>query len=506
MVQTFFHWFEHSHVARTKPWLIVGKGPSYADIERHGPENYNLFTLNHVVRDRPVAVAHAIDLDVVKDCAAAIDANAGVLVMPWVPHQNFTAGSQTLGQVIPELPILAKLEREGRLLTYDSATAPEAMRRGDAPLVPVTYFSAEAALGLLALAGEKDIHTIGIDGGRAYAADFKDLDTLTRLSNGQPSFDVQFAKCALILYRTGARLHPLGIPTPVRVFVGSEPGQDLALAVTIDSLRRTASIAMEVVPLAEAGISIPQPGDPALKGSAFLQRYLIPELCGHAGRAIYLEAGMVAIQDLRKLWPMPDDDFELRAAAARPGSGRPPQNSLLMLNAERLRWDIADIVARLDAGTLPLSAVRDEVRVGNPPPEPVIPHVWNDVEHFEPTVSAIVTYADRPLQPWVSHANPFDEPWFRALFAAVDSGAIPPDLVARSIARGHARPSLGIQLAHRLASGRRLRAAELHADSRFIAPWQYAAGTPQPGAHLPSGLLWQLRRQYSKLRPRSRRR
>ncbi|MFG1454126.1 hypothetical protein V5F44_18020 [Xanthobacter sp. V2C-8] len=257
-MQNFFQWFERFDERAAKPWLIVGKGRTYDCIEAYGPDNYHLFTLNHVVRDRPVTLTHAVDIDVVVSCAEVIDANARFLVMPWVPHTDFRPREKTLADYVKEVPVLSKLDKEGRLLTYDAETAPAAQRRGDGHVVPLSYFSAEAALGLLALSGVKDIYTIGVDGGTAYSSNFKDLEESTKLTNAQQSFDIQFEKFAQILYRTKARLHPLGIQSPVKVFVGAEPEQELAVAVLADSIQRHASMAVDVVSLADADIPIPQ--------------------------------------------------------------------------------------------------------------------------------------------------------------------------------------------------------------------------------------------------------
>lgn len=502
-MQNFFQWFDRFEERRAKPWLIVGKGPTYGNIGTYGPDNYHLFALNHVVRDRKVTLAHAVDIDVVAACAEAIDANARFLVVPWIPHKDFRPREKTLADYVGELPILAKLEKEGRLLTYDAETAPEAQRRGEGPVVPLSYFSAEAALGLLALSGEKDIHTIGIDGGTAYAGDFKDLEGSTRLSNDQQSFDIQFEKFAQILYRTKARLHPLGIQSPVKVFVGAEPEQELAVEVLADSIQRYSSIAVDVISLADANIPIPQAQDPKNRGKTpfSFQRFLIPQLCGYEGLGVYVDSDMQVFRDIRNFWSVTDDDFDLRTVKLRPGSSRAPQNSVLLLNCGRLKWEIGDIVSRLDRGEFTYKALMEDMVVNNRPPERVIPHYWNDLEYYEPGVTSLIHYTDMIHQPWVSHNNPLGYLWFEALFQAVDDGAVSPELVERSIRLGHVRPTVGIQLDRRIADGRKLKVSDLAADEDFIAPWQYLTGHMKPGAHLPSGFMWQIQRQISRLLP-----
>lgn len=502
-MQTFFEWFASNAVASSRPWLIVGKGRTYEKIEASNPAAYNLFALNHVVRDRKVFVAHAIDLDVVLDCAAAVDANAAFLAMPWVPHQNFKPGGCTLAQLATEVPILGKLDREGRLLTYDAATAPGTLRRGDAQLVPVTFFSAEAALGLLALSGVKEIHTIGVDGGTSYAANFRDIEGRTKLANSQPTFDKQFSEFAKILYQTKARLTPMGIPTPVRVFVGAEPEQELAVAVLADSIQRHSSLAVAVCSLAEADIVIPMPRAESNRGKTpfSFQRFVIPQLCGFEGRAIYVDSDMQVFKDIRGLWDTGEEDYDLLTVQPRPDTHRPPQNSVLVLNCGALKWEINDIVDCLDRGDLTYAKLMQDMVVNNQPPKRSVPDVWNSLEHYVPDETALIHYTDMADQPWVSHRNPLGHLWFKALFAALDAGAVSERLVEEAIRFGHVRPSLGIQVERRIADGRKLKSSQLAADSKFIAPYQKLTGNSKPGAHLRPGFVDRVRGKLAKLVP-----
>ena len=146
-VQHFFDWARGA-VRSEGPWLILGKGPSFSQRDLYDLSGYRLLSLNHVVRELPVALAHMIDLDVADACAEALGENAEFLVMPWYPHVRNRAGSESLAELVPKFPGLRRLEAEGRLLWYDLSTSP--VRHGPGPVVQATYFSAEAALSLLA--------------------------------------------------------------------------------------------------------------------------------------------------------------------------------------------------------------------------------------------------------------------------------------------------------------------------------------------------------------------
>jgi hypothetical protein len=82
-----------------------------------------------------------------------------------------------------------------------------------------------------------------------------------------------------------------------------------------------------------------------------------------------------------------------------------------------------------------------------------------------------------PLQPWISTDNPRAAVWCRELFRALDAGFIRPDEVEVEVARGHVRPSLLWQIAHRVEEPLLAPARVLeHDDSTFIPPYAGLVG------------------------------
>src|SRR5262245_48147174 len=115
-MQSFFEWFATSGLDVNRPWLILGKGPSFANRTEHALTVYYTLSLNHVVREQPVMVAHMIDLDVVADCGESLLNNAQVVVLPWVPHVKNRPGRQNLAELAEAPGILRRLNEQGRLL------------------------------------------------------------------------------------------------------------------------------------------------------------------------------------------------------------------------------------------------------------------------------------------------------------------------------------------------------------------------------------------------------
>lgn len=468
---SFFEWLrQQPHPAQ--PWLILGKGPSFSKREAFDLGGYRLMSLNHVVRELAVDAAHIIDIDVVTACGETLTANAGIVVMPWFPHEQNQVGKTSLLEWAQRLPTLSKLAAQGRLCWYDLNTSQ--LRHGTAPVVSATFFSAEAALSLLALAKVPLVRSLGIDGGAQYSNSFNDLNEMTRLNNGHTSYDLQFAGMARTIFKTGVDFAPLDMPSPVEVFVGSEEPQRLAVKVLEYSIRRHASLSVRVRALHRCGIEFPLPRDRknAPRTPFSFQRFAIPQLCDYRGRGIYLDSDMLVFRDIRELWTFPMADAQVQAVAEPGSSSRKPQFSVMLLDCAALAdWTPQGIVARLDSGELSYESLMFEMAVAHSV-RSELSQRWNALETFSKGETALLHYTDMTRQPWVTTDNPNAGLWVTALLDAIADGFISPAEVEADVALGWVRPSLLLQLKHCTANlGWRLPLAKW-LDRHFIPPYK----------------------------------
>jgi hypothetical protein len=438
-LKSFFEWYEQ-YIEPAAPWLILGKGPSFALRDRFDLRSYRLLSLNPAVREQPVLVAHIIDLDVVEACGDALERNASVLVMPWYPHIGNEPGSRDLAALAASEPILRRLNAEGRLLWYDLSTAP--LRHGNAPVVEATYFSAEAALNLLALSGAQRVRTLGVDGGTSYSTDFTDLTGRTLLANGRASFDLQFQGFAGPILRTGVDVAPLDAPTPARICVAHTAVDTLPLAVLDYSIRKRASISVEVVPLAV---------DAAL-----------PD--GEEGRSLVLSPRSQCLADIRPLWlaPIGADEVLLPGVQAQNGSS-PPITLALVGPNRHAHAAILAAVARDGRTAETLSAAL------RPPIGRAIEPIWRPSLQFRPGQTKLLHYS-AGTEPWLSRYHPFGHVWMQDLLEAVGRRFISEELVAGEVSRGHVRPSLAYQVEHRLVEAALLPHRARRLDHGFRTP------------------------------------
>jgi hypothetical protein len=454
------------HPLPARPWLILGKGPSFTRIDEFDLTPYNLVALNHVVREVKVHVAHFADLDAVEACADAVVENADWVLMPYRPHVKFRATRQTLADLILSVPALGELERRNRLVWYNLYTGAPV---GDSPVIQAVHFGSEAVVNILAVLGVKVIRTLGVDGGRSYSATFRDLSGKTLLSTGATSYDLQFAGIRRTVEKYGIDFGPL--VEPIRIFVGTDESQTVAARVLEYTIRKHASRPVEIVHLDTVDVPVPHDSASRPRTGFSFKRFEIPRLCGYRGRALYLDADMIVFGDIAELWdPSMGSHTVLCTRQEEPPEawrdhesfqpGR--QMSVVLLDCGKLRWDAAAIVRGLDEGRYTYGQLMFDLCVV--PPDEIaesLPPAWNCLERYDPATTKLLHYTVVPTQPWKNDANPLGYLWMAQYAEAVAAGAVPTEEVKEGIARGFLKPALASCLP--LASG----PAQPHATARL---------------------------------------
>jgi hypothetical protein len=260
---------------------------------------------------------------------------------------------------------------------------------------------------------------------------------------------------------------------PVRVYVGSQDAQMLAVKVLEYSIRAHTEADVVVFPLHEARVEFPMPRDVKNRPRTpfSFQRFYIPALQGFQGRAIYLDSDMQVFRDIRELWNLPFEGADLLAAREPGESSRKPQFSVMLLNCDELKWDLTEIVAALDRGELTYETLMYDMAVARRV-RAAIDHSWNSLERYVPGTTCLLHYTDMPTQPWVSLDNKHGSIWVRDLIAAVDAGFITRAYVQDQAGEGFVRPSLLYQLDHRVERSEQLPTEARQMDASFVPPYK----------------------------------
>lgn len=470
-IRSFYDWLNDNDqsLLKEKPWLILGKGPTFSKHIQYDLSGYNVIALNHVVEKIKVNFAHVIDIDVLDLCQSKIDDHAAYLVMPWVPHSENKPGKHDLIELIQKVPLLNKLSSERRLLFYNHVAQ---RKGGSSPLVDVRYFSAEAVVKLLAISGVKKVRTLGVDGGDNYSDEFNHLNSVSLLSNGRQTFNKQFAEISKTVMDNDMDFAPLDVQNPIKIYVAATEAQMLSVKVLEYSIKKHCSMGVQLLPLHLSNISIPRPKyEKNWPRTPFsFQRFLIPALQQYEGRAIYLDSDMQVFKDIKNLWVRPFNGAQVLSVREPNETGRRSQFSVMLLDCNALNWNIEDIVNKLDDHALTYEKLMYEMAEVKTVALD-IESAWNSLESYHSGETALLHYTDMNTQPWVSRKNPLSYLWFNDLFEAIDKKFISVDLVKEHVDKGYIRPSIIYQIENRLADPLLLPKAVAKLDRHFDAPF-----------------------------------
>ncbi len=437
------------------PWLLLGKGPTFARRGEFDISGFRKLGLNHVVREMAVDVAHVIDMDVVEACGDRLLENAQWVVMPRFPHvQCKPDPARPLESFFASHPVLKRLDEKGRLVWYDLRSKTCAPK-GSAPPIKVRFFSSEAALRILARLGAKTIRSLGVDGGRSYSKSFADVQQSTLLANQQPSFDLQFREIAKIVAEERIDYETL-IP-PMRVFVGGDETEDVAARVLEHSIRKHASGPVEVTIMRDYVIPVPKHRHNRSRTKFSFYRFRIPELCNWRGRALYVDSDMLVFRDLAELWRIPFGEQKILCTFQK---DPPPawkdyswfhpgrQFSVMLLDCDRLPWKVEDVIRGLDEERYRYEQLLFEMCLVRPDEiGDRVPTEWNHLEQYVPGKTALTHFTVVPTQPWKTDDTPLNALWMEAYEDAVAAGAVDPKLVRAGIEGRYYKKSLEAALA-----------------------------------------------------------
>lgn len=239
----------------------------------------------------------------------------------------------------------------------------------------------------------------------------------------------------------------------VRIFIGADRSQQVAVKVLEYSIKRNTNAKVEVIPMID--LNVPQPKDPrnGQRTGFSYSRFCIPKLAGYSGKAIYMDADMQVFKDISELWELPFcgakvliqqeiKHLDVNMGKENAPTKRVKQCAVMLLDCGRLDWDINSIMRDLNEGRYDyeqlmyeLCILREE-EIGYS-----VPFEWNSLEYFDED-TRLTHYTDMGTQPWVSTRNPLGEIWFSEVRRMIAEGCLRPGLLEEEIRLGHFRPSL----------------------------------------------------------------
>ncbi len=241
---------------------------------------------------------------------------------------------------------------------------------------------------------------------------------------------------------------------PVRVFVGADRSQALAVRVLEFSIKRHTD--REVTVRSMEDVVLPEPADPrhGSRTNFSFTRFAIPRLTSYRGKAIYMDADMQVFKDISGLADIPFDGARIVIQEDLPEEHQPKpglfgaperrkkQTSVMLLDCDRLDWVPEDIIAGLGPEytyeeLLSQMCILDEADIAYR-----IPFEWNSLEVHIPGKTCLTHYTDMAIQPWVSPRNPIGHVWLQEVKDMLGAGALTWAELEQEVALGYFRPSM----------------------------------------------------------------
>jgi hypothetical protein len=258
----------------------------------------------------------------------------------------------------------------------------------------------------------------------------------------------------------------------IRVFVGASPAEVLPLKVLEHTIRERTTRAVNVAFMSD--LPCPMPKDEANQpGTNFsFYRFMIPQLAGYEGKALYVDSDMMVFRNIEELWETPFDGAQVLTVLTPQGT-QTLNHSVLLIDCRAAAWNIRDIIDGLDEHRYTYdSLMRELCIVPRSRVHARIPYYWNSLDHYEPGKTALLHFTALQSQPWTGTRHPFASVWVEALFRALDAGAVTRDLVRAEVERGNVRPSLLYQIDARTADPQSIPGGERSRDREFMAPYR----------------------------------
>ncbi len=237
---------------------------------------------------------------------------------------------------------------------------------------------------------------------------------------------------------------------PIRIFIGSGEASLLERKTLIYSLQQNSGRQLDISVFNGTHNSIERGSrEPVSAGMPLqvkyrnftefsLYRFLIPELCANAGRAIWLDSDMLCLDEIGSLFDMDMEGCAIRCVPAYgPDSWA---TSVMLIDCAGVRFALEEILGQVDQGLFTLEQLlrleppflrHYPLRVG-----PLAP-CWNSFDACDPG-TRILHFTNLSTQPWRVPGHAQAGLWHKYFAAARAAGCISDAEVRRALSLGYA--------------------------------------------------------------------
>jgi len=245
------------------------------------------------------------------------------------------------------------------------------------------------------------------------------------LENGKNSFDDQFRVIEQMSVLFGSQLVRIGELDPIKIFVGSVYEQYIPAKVLEHSIKKNTHNPVKFNFLFGEGVpnyDLPRDQKNKPRTPFSFQRFLIPSIT--SGKAFYLDSDMQVFSDMA---PLLEEDFGEANVLSCSGMEeydhwKGSEYAVLMLDCDRIDWDIHSIVKDLDAGKLTYEQLMFDFSVADVSPR--FSPTWNSLDTYTDGETDLLHYTDMSTQPWRFGQHPHHSVWVDGLKGALEDGLL----------------------------------------------------------------------------------
>jgi lipopolysaccharide biosynthesis glycosyltransferase len=222
----------------------------------------------------------------------------------------------------------------------------------------------------------------------------------------------------------------------IRVFIGTEPMQWLPTEVLKHSIIKRTQTPVQFQELKDIPLKLKIK---MYTGFSFY-RYYIPEACNYQGRAIYLDADMVCLQDIAQLFEL---DMQDKGALAKVQNETSFFTSNMLLDCEKLKhWKVHEWVTLINAGLTSYRGCMSGDPTGmNHNDFGPLPDRWNEFDFYDENTK-LIHYTNVPTQPWKKPGHPYRGAFLSELKASLADHTIKKEDIEREIVEHHIYPTI----------------------------------------------------------------
>lgn len=174
---------------------------------------------------------------------------------------------------------------------------------------------------------------------------------------------------------------------PMRVFIGFDSREDVAVNVLTHSIQLHASKPVQIAQVRQSQLQgvYTRPRHPLQSTDFSFSRFLVPWMCDYKGWALFIDADMLCLGDLSELWSLRDDRYAVQVVqhqhtcqAGRKFQGEPQTpyarknwSSVILFNCSRCRMLAPELVNTASGLYLHQMSWLKDSDIGSLPPQ------WN---------------------------------------------------------------------------------------------------------------------------------